>query len=545
MKNVLTNWFTRWPRVIEPVNKTQSPSWVLPWNQIPDVKSVKVRVKGFSALFAMFGISKRQGTELIFEKYNNGSINRYITHQSIRLNKAVDAQKWPLFWVIARQILNRSHCFLVAGLHHCEPHWHREMPLKDLYTLLRTIKRIRLGEISCLRYSRIYIPKNETEDRPLGVPTLAWRIHLHTFANILSILLKATVPKTQHGFFPGRGTLTAWQDLISRLQEKDIYEFDLSKFFDKVKVGPTLYKLDQMFHLPQDIFDSLVLWSISEVRFPFGAKLPDLEKGFGPHGTINPPQFSLSVNMREGFPQGSPISPILTSFALSQSLQQDNPKILMYADDGLSFGPMIWDTPLQRRFGITPNLSKSGWVKRDGQWITPLKFLGIIYNWKEDTLETKTRKFVGSFNLGEESKMILNLSTGYNFVETLREWFTYFLPQLRATEKDRLPDYRKLELMLESTEDNRSHYRNRKTWQQFMTSKFSGYLQSRLYGGSWDDKKGIENWNQQFSHNSFGRNRFPKGTGITVNIYNSSSIACRSIANMLRYQYHHEIRKPQ
>lgn len=52
----------------------------------------------------------------------------------------------------------------------------------------------------------------------------------------------------------------------------------------------------------------------------------------------------------------------------------------MYADDGLVF-PERSDTPslTDMEAGITQNIEKSGWVKKDGKWLGTLKFLGLRY----------------------------------------------------------------------------------------------------------------------------------------------------------------------
>ena len=50
----------------------------------------------------------------------------------------------------------------------------------------------------------------------------------------------------------------------------------------------------------------------------------------------------------------------------------------MYADDGLVFprdSQNVKVEDLDR--GIKQNIEKSGWIKRDGKWLKPLKFLGL------------------------------------------------------------------------------------------------------------------------------------------------------------------------
>lgn len=51
------------------------------------------------------------------------------------------------------------------------------------------------------------------------------------------LLTRNLFPVSQHGFIPGRGTMTAWKELLERaLGARDIYEFDLKSFFDSVRL---------------------------------------------------------------------------------------------------------------------------------------------------------------------------------------------------------------------------------------------------------------------------------------------------------------------
>lgn len=71
------------------------------------------------------------------------------------------------------------------------------------------------------------------------------------------------------------------------------------------------------------------------------------------------------VTVMSGFPQGCPFSPILSSYAISQSLMKVFPNCLLYADDGLlfSYSPEEVEKGFKHRllrdFGIFRNESKS------------------------------------------------------------------------------------------------------------------------------------------------------------------------------------------
>lgn len=67
----------------------------------------------------------------------------------------------------------------------------------------------------------------------------------------------------------------------------------------------------------------------------------------------------------------------------------------MYADDGLIYGESVELNELINSqmgdSGIEVHPDKSHPVKRDGEWIRPLKFLGLEYDGKRDKLRARTR----------------------------------------------------------------------------------------------------------------------------------------------------------
>jgi hypothetical protein len=76
----------------------------------------------------------------------------------------------------------------------------------------------------------------------------------------------------------------------------------------------------------------------------------------------------------------------------------------MYADDGLIMSEEKIDYASvinNPRLGMLVNESKSGMVKEDGKRLKELKFLGMVYNPREDTLRSDTRNGK-SLKLGED-----------------------------------------------------------------------------------------------------------------------------------------------
>jgi hypothetical protein len=102
-----------------------------------------------------------------------------------------------------------------------------------------------------------------------------------------------------------------------------------------------------------------------------------------------------------GTAQGSPLSPYLAAVALDE-LQANLPpgvKIILYADDGLFYGPGVKAfvesghmLRLMTSFGFTVHQGKSSWVRYESAWLHPLKFLGITYDGLTDILSAATRK---------------------------------------------------------------------------------------------------------------------------------------------------------
>jgi hypothetical protein len=90
-----------------------------------------------------------------------------------------------------------------------------------------------------LKHHRAYLPKGDTY-RPLGVPTLTWRIYTNLWLTMLNGFY--TVHSYQQGFVPHRGTLTAWKKVSHHvLDSSNIYEVDFKGFFPSIK--PSLVSL--------------------------------------------------------------------------------------------------------------------------------------------------------------------------------------------------------------------------------------------------------------------------------------------------------------
>lgn len=171
----------------------------------------------------------------------------------------------------------------------------------------------------------------------------------------------------------------------------------------------------------------------------------------------------------EGVAQGTPIAPILSILALVMPLQEQVPTV-MYADDGVIYGSNLGDKPFPTGFdvhesGIQLHEEKSRWVKRDGKWLRPLKFLGMEYDGNQGTFRANTRKG-STLEFTDDVKFILWLSAN---VKEIGPYGTKLSQKL---------DF---EALLGEYWEKYSE----SSWQDLFRGKFVGFVFSRLQGSSW------------------------------------------------------------
>lgn len=599
------------PKQIDKSAWTSRKGYCNPYRPIPNCRAFRITLGFLDPLFLLAGLEKKTEAEIRIDPYTNRHMNRYVEYQVKRLNRLRDEGQSAMFWDLAHNLMCQSESFMIMAVNHVFPQWQRHQNLGSILSWIKKAKKIHVdlkqnyGWQARINFARKYIEKQDGSWRPLGVPTPAWRIALHMWAQMFSIWTHNWMPETQHGFISGRGTLTAWRDLLSRLNKyPNIYEYDLKDCFNKIRLDKLADIMGRDLQIPAWIVNKFSQLNMSTPRFgsqtkidesqyqerslwqrspkerfgtgpqkdsrsfPDQVKIRDMIKAMirtpavdpildvhwggpipvlrikspdatnemwgafystgreqdqfapiltpKPKGRWNPshhlnqsagdfihPADDISIwdrNNQVGVPQGAATSPIFANMVIAKALYHRLDLLVGYADDAVKLSETHQpDEGISAPdYGIFEKAG-SEYVKKDGHWLKPLKFLGLVYDPWTETLRSDTKK-------GKTLEMKLD-KAGIDIETLMREH------DLRY---------------------GKYHNPNAKSWEMFITSSLAGWVQSRLYSGFWQLDKFFQDFTYTFAAGSWSKTIGSKvDVNTEVGIFNSSSIASAWLAARL------------
>lgn len=281
------------------VKETVWTGWY-PWHKLPNCSKFEIEKGQMNEWLLSLGVKKRINRKLKFTPGPNKAMLKYAKSRIMRLRGAILRWDYNLAMHLFKLIC-KSKVFNLMALQHIMPTWYKHMsirevcttiyhsmeiafnpwnplkrqphyfggmPYESIYQLDRVHNQPKRDNITPIRidYARFYIAKSNGKLRPLGVPILAWRLHMCLLNWVLYEYCYQFFPTWQHGYKPADGVRKCWKEILKSVTGKKyshVYEFDIKGFFPNVNPPRALGEMCKERIIPWELGNWLLMLSNS------------------------------------------------------------------------------------------------------------------------------------------------------------------------------------------------------------------------------------------------------------------------------------------